>query len=189
MSTLTTTPTTANATETITWQIDPAHTNVAFGVRHLMISTVRGRFAGVTGTVRVEGDDPATAVIDVTIDAASIDTREPQRDAHLRSADFLDVEHFPTLQFRSTRVTRDEDDIRVTGDLTIRGVTREVTLAVEPQGYVTDPWGAQRVGYTATTKINRRDFGLVWNVILETGGLTVGDEVKISIELEATKGA
>jgi polyisoprenoid-binding protein YceI len=177
---------TAPRTRTV-WDIDPAHTGVEFAVRHLMISTVKGRFAGVAGTVTT-GDDLATAEIDITIDPSTIDTREPQRDAHLQSADFLEVEKFPALTFKSRRVQRiADDDYKVTGDLTIRGVTREVTLDVTSYGFTADPWGNEKAGFSAVTKIKRSDYGLTWNVALETGGVVVGDEVKISIETELTK--
>jgi polyisoprenoid-binding protein YceI len=169
------------------WRIDPTHSHVEFAVRHLMISTVKGRFGEVSGTLQVDAIDPTQSVIDMTINVASIDTREPQRDAHLRSADFFDVDRFPTLRFRSTRVSGSGDELQVTGDLTIRDITREVTLIVTPEGNVTDPWGGVRAGYSATTKINRNDFGLTWNVALEAGGFVVGDEIKISIDVELVK--
>lgn len=174
---------------TAVWNIDPTHTHAEFGVRHLMISTVKGHFSDVAGTVVVEDGDPTTAQIDVTIDVASIDTRVAQRDQHLRSADFFDADHFPTITFRSTQVERtavNEGDERyhVVGDLTIRGTTRPVTLDVHWLGGVRDPWGNERAGYTATARINRKDFGLNWNQALETGGFVVGDEVKIDLEVE-----
>ena len=179
--------TTATATAT-TWKIDPAHSHVEFAVRHLLISTVKGRFGGVEGTVRTDEANPAAADVNVTIDAASIDTREAQRDAHLKSADFFDVENFPTLTFRGTRVTgAPADRFTLTGDLTIHGVTREITLDVTSEGRGKDPWGGERAGYSATTKINRSDFGLTWNLALETGGFVVGDEIKISLDLELLK--
>jgi len=187
-----TTVATATATSAVpgtrtVWDIDPAHTGVEFAVRHLMISTVKGRFAGVAGTVTT-GDDLTTAELDITIDAASIDTREPQRDAHLRSADFLEVEAFPSLTFKSRRVERlADDEYRVTGDLTVRGVTREVTLDVTSYGSTADPWGHEKAGFSAATKIKRSDYGLTWNAALETGGVVVGDEVKIAIDVELTK--
>jgi polyisoprenoid-binding protein YceI len=176
----------APATSSI-WQIDATHTQVEFAVRHLMISTVRGRFSDVNGTLTVPDGDFSRAQLAVVINAASVDTREPQRDAHLRSADFFDVEHFPTLEFRSRRVEADRRDSRkllVVGDLTLRGVTREVTLAVTAEGRGRDPWGGERAGFSATTRISRKDFGLTWNQLLETGGVAVSDEVKISIDLE-----
>lgn len=169
------------------WQIDPTHSHVEFAVRHLMISTVKGRFGEVSGTLQVDATDPARSVVDVTINVASIDTREPQRDAHLRSADFFDVDRFPTLRFKSTRVSGDADDLKVTGDLTIRDITREVTLTVTPEGQGKDPWGGERAGYSAKGTINRTDFGLTWNQVLEAGGVVVGDEIKISIDVELVK--
>ena len=171
------------------WDIDPSHTSLEFKVRHLMVSNVRGQFHGVKGTVDIEGDDLSDSVLDVTIDAASIDTGVEKRDAHLRSPDFLDVERFPTLTYRSKEVRRlDDGQMRVVGDLTIRGVTQEVVLDVEgPTQAITDPWGNVRVGASASTKINRKDFGLEWNKALEGGGVVVGDEVKITIELELIK--
>jgi polyisoprenoid-binding protein YceI len=172
---------------TTAWQIDPVHTQVEFGVRHLMISTVRGRFSDVTGTLTVPDGDFTRASLDVSIGVASIDTREPQRDAHLRSADFLDAETFPAITFKSRRVTADPRDNRrfvLTGDLTLHGVTREVRLDVTAEGRGRDPWGGDRAGFSITGKVNRTDFGLTWNQVLEAGGVVVGDEVKISIDAE-----
>lgn len=167
------------------WTIDPVHSNVEFSVRHLMITTVRGRFTGVRGSVTIDEADPAASVVSVEIDAATIDTREAQRDAHLRSADFFDVERFPTLSFRSTRVEGEAGGtFTVTGDLTIHGVTRSVTLVVESEGRVKDGSGGVRSGFTATTKISRSAFGLTWNQLLEAGGVTVSDEVKISLDIQ-----
>lgn len=172
-------------TGTATWQIDPAHSHVEFAVKHLMISTVKGTFADVEGTVRVEDEDLTTADIDVTIAAASIDTRAEKRDDHLRSQDFLHAERFPSLRFRSTEVERGGDEeLRVKGELTIRDVTREVVLEVEELGSAQDPWGGERAAFTATTKLDRKDFGLTWNQALETGGVLVGDEVRISIDAQ-----
>jgi polyisoprenoid-binding protein YceI len=171
--------------ERTTWRIDAAHSSVEFAVRHLMITTVRGRFTGVTGTVVIDDAAPAASAVDIVIDAATIDTREPQRDAHLRSTDFFDVEQFPTLTFRSTRVEGALDaPFQVTGELTIHGVTRPVTLDVQPEGRVKDAWGGIRSGFTATTKIRRSDFGLTWNQLLEAGGVTVSDDVKIALEIQ-----
>jgi polyisoprenoid-binding protein YceI len=172
-------------TGTVTWQIDPAHSHVEFAVKHLMISTVKGRFGDVEGSVTVEHDDPTSAQIEVTIAAGSIDTRVEKRDDHLRSEDFLHAERFPSLRFRSTGVERNGDDeLRVKGDLTIRDVTREVVLEVEELGRAQDPWGGERAAFTATTKIERKDFGLTWNQALETGGVLVGDQVRISIDAQ-----
>jgi polyisoprenoid-binding protein YceI len=168
-----------------TWAIDPVHSSVEFAVRHLMITTVKGRFTDVQGTVVLDDQNPAASSADITVNVASIDTREPQRDAHLRSADFFDAETFPTLTFRSTGVRELTDDgFKLAGDLTIRGVTREVTLDVTVEGRTRDAWGGQRAGYSATTRIKRSDFGLTWNQLLETGGVTVSDEVKITLDVQ-----
>lgn len=169
---------------TTRWAIDPAHSNVEFSVRHLMIATVKGRFADVQGRVVFDHGDPSTAEVDVTLAAASIDTRMPQRDEHLRSADFFDVRQFPNLTFRSRRVTVDGDDIKLVGDLTIRGITREVVLDVVSHGQQVDPWGQRKAGFEAKGKVKRSAFGLTWNQALETGGVMVGDEVKLSIDVE-----
>ncbi len=173
-----------------TWKIDAAHSHVEFAVKHMMITTVKGRFTDVTGTVESAADDPAAGFADITIAAASIDTREPQRDAHLRSADFLDAEKYPAITFKSSRIEHISDNgFRLVGDLTIHGVTREVALDVTSEGRGKDPWGGERAGYSATTKIKRSDYGLLWNQALETGGLLVGDEVKINIDLELIESA
>jgi polyisoprenoid-binding protein YceI len=168
------------------WQIDPAHSAAHFSVRHLMISNVRGEFTKLSGSAVLNPADPSKSTAEVTIQAGSINTREPQRDEHLRSADFLDVANFPTITFKSKRNEAVElEYYKLTGDLTIRGVTKEVTLDVEgPTPPVKDPWGNVRAGVTASTKINRKDFGLVWNALVEGGGVMVGDEVKITIEAE-----
>jgi len=170
-----------------TWDIDPAHSHVEFAVRHMMIATVKGRFGDVQGTVRTRGSDFTTAEVNVTINVASVDTRQEQRDAHLRSPDFFDAEQFPTMTFRSTRVTKDGDDYRVTGDLTIRGNTREVTLTVTSEGQVRDPWGKDRAGFSATTKLSRKEFGLSWNAALETGGFVVDDTIKVTVDAELVR--
>jgi polyisoprenoid-binding protein YceI len=168
-----------------TYKIDPAHTKAHFVVRHMMITNVRGAFSNVQGTVVHDPDNPAADSIAADIDATSISTMEPQRDAHLKSADFLDVEHFPTITFRSKKVEPDgEGELKVTGDLTIHGVTREVVLDVEgPTPEVKDPFGNIRSGASATTKIKRSHHGLTWNVALETGGILVGDDIKIELEI------
>jgi polyisoprenoid-binding protein YceI len=176
---------TKDTQQTTTYAIDNAHSNVEFIVRHMMISKVRGRFGTVSGTIAVTPDN-LPASIDVNIDAASVDTREPQRDAHLRSADFFDVEQYPQLQFLSTRVEGSPEDFKVHGDLTIHGVTRPVVLEGSFEGRGTDPWGNERVAYAATTKINRKDYLLNWNQALETGGVIVSDEVRIELNVEAT---
>jgi polyisoprenoid-binding protein YceI len=168
-----------------TWQIDGAHTSVEFAVKHLMIATVRGRFGKVSGTVTTNGKGPGHANVAVTIDVASIDTRESQRDAHLRSADFFDAEKHPAITFVSKRTVGDVDgSFRLIGDLSIRGTTREVELEVTNEGRTTDPWGNKRAGFSARTTIHRKDFGLTWNQILEAGGVAVGDEVRVSLDLE-----
>ena len=172
------------------WHIDPAHSSVDFSVRHMMLSTVRGSFAKFSGTVDLDAADPTRSSVEVQIEAASIDTREPQRDAHLRSADFFDVEKFPYLTFKSTRVeVLDDDQARVVGDLTIRDVTREVVLQVEYTGQAKSPWGTTSAGFSAHTKFSRKEWGLTWNAALETGGWLVGDEIKINIELEVVQQA
>ena len=172
-----------------TWQIDPAHTNVEFTVRHMMISNVKGQFQKTSGTITANGNDPASAKIDATIDASSIDTRVDGRDAHLKSGDFLDVAKFPAITFKSTKVeAAGPGKWKVTGDLTLHGVTKPVVLDVEGAGApIHDPMGNTRAGASATTTIKRRDFGLTWNKALEAGGVMVGDEVAISIDVEAIK--
>ncbi|HYT75155.1 MAG TPA: YceI family protein [Vicinamibacterales bacterium] len=178
---------TAAATATA-WKIDPAHSQIEFAIRHLMITTVKGRFSKVDGTIRTDAADRSKSEVDVTVDVASIDTREAQRDAHLRSADFFDVEQFPTITYKSRRVIGvDGNEFKVVGDLTIHGVTREVTLDVIDEGRTIDPWGGHRAGFTATTRIRRSEFGLTWNQALETGGFVVGDDVKVNLELELVK--
>ena len=175
----------ASPAGTATWKLDSDHAHVEFAVRHLMISKVKGQFTRVDGTLRMDREDPTTARLDVEIDAASVDTRVEQRDEHLRSPDFLDAARFPVLTFHSKRVERSgENLLRVTGELTIRDVTRDVVLDVTERGGVTDPWGGERVGYEARTKIDRKDFGLTWNQALEAGGVLVGDEVEITLEAE-----
>jgi polyisoprenoid-binding protein YceI len=171
-----------------TWSIDPSHTLIEFGVKHMMVSTVKGRFTGVEGTITVDEQNPANSRTDITIDAASITTGNEQRDGHLRSADFLDVENYPTVTFTSTRVEpTSATTFDVTGDLTIRGTTREVTLPVELNGRGVSPYGQEVAGLSAETKLNRSDFGLNWNVALEAGGVLVGPSAKVAIELEAVR--
>ena len=172
---------------TSTWQLDAAHTSVEFAVRHLMISTVKGRFGDVSGTLTGSLDDPHSVSADITIGVESIDTRQGQRDAHLRSPDFFDALKWPTIRFNGNRIEGDVNgDFSLVGDLTIRDVTREVKLDVTNEGSVKDPWGSSRIGFSAKTKIDRRDFGLTWNQALETGGIVVGDEIKISVDAEFT---
>lgn len=171
-----------------TWVIDPTHTVVEFAIKHMMFATVKGRFGKVEGQIEADLDDLTTANVNVTVDVASIDTREEQRDAHLRSADFFDVEKYPTMTFQSRQITRRSDgQYDVQGDLTIRGVTRPVTLTATVTGSGKDPWGNYRAGFSAQGQLNRKDFGLTWNAALEAGGFLVGDEVKINLEVEAVR--
>src|SRR5512133_567144 len=184
------TPTlTTTETKTTTWNLDPVHSIAEFKVKHMMISNVKGQFAGISGVLNLDENDIGNSRVQATIDASSINTRDAQRDAHLKSADFFDVEQFPTLSFRSTRLKRTgDDDLALTGDLTIHGVTREVVLKVEgPTPPAKDPWGNTRIGLSATTKINRKDYGLTWNAALEAGGILVGDEVTITLDVQFVK--
>jgi polyisoprenoid-binding protein YceI len=170
------------------WDIDGSHTHAGFKVRHLMISHVRGQLGPVTGTVVIDEGDLARSRVDISVDARGVDTRDPKRDEHLRSADFFDVANHPAVTFRSTRVEAPSGpggDLRVTGDLTIRGVTRPVTLEVEAlPPAIQDPWGNARRGVSARARVNRKDWGLKWNLAIEAGGVAVGDEVAIEIEAE-----
>lgn len=172
----------------VVYEIDSTHSSVHFSVRHLMVSNVRGEFTKVSGTIQFDPQNPANSSVKATIDATSINTRDDQRDGHLKSPDFLDVEKFPTITFESKRVEVHGDGGKVTGELTIHGVTREITLDVEgPSQEIKDPWGKQRIGASATAKLSRKDFGLTWNAALETGGVVVGDEVKITLDIEAVR--
>src|ERR1043165_5803932 len=172
-----------------TWNIDPVHTTAEFKVRHMMITNVKGHFKPVSGVITIDEADITRSRVEASIDAASIDTREPDRDAHLRGPEFLDVEKFPTLTFTSTHVTRGgHADLEVEGDLTIHGVTRQATFSVEgPTPPGKDPGGNIRIDRKSTTKINRKGFDLTWNAALETGGILVGDEVTITLDVEAVK--
>lgn len=174
-----------------TWQIDPAHSAAQFSVRHMAISTVRGGFTKVSGTLQLDESDITKSSVNVTIDAASVDTRVPDRDNNLRSANFFNVEKYPTITFKSKQVEQlVPGKLKVTGDLTIRGVTKEVVLDIEgPTAPVMDPWGNQRSAVSATTKINRQDFGVKWNVVMDNGGVVVGDEVSITFDVELVKQA
>jgi polyisoprenoid-binding protein YceI len=176
---------------TSTWQIDPQHTAAQFSVRHMAISTVRGQFSSVKGTVQIDDTDVSKSIVDVTIDVTSVDTREPKRDAHLKSPDFFDAAKYPEMIFKSTKVEKTADGkLKVTGNLTIRGVTKEVILDVDgPTAPVKDARGMQRAGLTATTKINRQDYGVKWNAAMDNGGVVVGDEISIVIDLEMVKPA
>ncbi|MGE5102341.1 MAG: YceI family protein [Deltaproteobacteria bacterium] len=182
--------TTQAAHDTTTWAIDPAHAELGFAVRHLMLSTVRGRFGAVSGTITVDENDPRSAKVDVTVDVASIDTRQEMRDNHLRSADFFDAANHPTMHFVSKRIDGDvTKTFKVIGDLTIRGTTREIALDVTFEGRAKDPWGNDRAGFSASGKLNRHDFGLNWNQALEAGGVTVGAEVKLTLDVEIVRQA
>ena len=185
MSTTTTVP---QATTT-TWNLDQAHSVAEFKVKHMMISNVKGHFAKVSGTLTLDTSNLANSKVETSVDVASVETRDAQRDAHLKSADFFDVEKFPTMAFKSTGVKSTGDgELAVEGDLTIHGVTRKATFAVEgPTAPAKDPWGNTRIGVTATTKINRKDFGLTWNAALETGGILVGEEVTITLDAQFVK--
>jgi len=172
-----------------TYTIDAAHSSAHFTVRHMMITNVRGSFSNIKGTVVYDPENPSASSLETSIDASTINTMEPQRDAHLKSADFLDVEHFPAITFQSKKVeAAGSDGLKVTGDLTIHGVTREVVLHVEdPSDEAKDPWGNIRIGVSGATKFKRSDFGLTWNAALETGGFLVGDELKIQLEASLIK--
>ena len=176
---------------TTTWQIDPAHTAAGFAVKHLMISTVRGQFKGITGTVTWDDQDNSKSSIDVTIDATTVDTSEPMRDKDLKSEKFFDVAKYPTITFKSKKIENvSAGKLKVTGDLTIHGVTKEVALDVEgPSNPVQDPWGNTRVAASATTKVNRQDYGVKWNASIDGGGVVVSDDVSITIDLEMIKKA
>ena len=171
-----------------TWNIDPAHTTVEFSVRHMMISNVKGQFEKLSGTIATNGNDPSSVQISAVIDAASINTRVEKRDAHLKSAAFLDVDKYPTITFKSTKVEAEgSNKWKVTGDLTLHGVTKPVVLEVETTAPIKDPSGKTRAGASATTKIDRKDFGVIWNKPMETGGVLVGEDVSIAIEVEAVQ--
>jgi polyisoprenoid-binding protein YceI len=171
---------------TTTYQIDPRHSSAEFAVTHLMISTVRGEFHGVNGTVVVDDNEVSKSSVNVTIDATTIDTREPDRDKHLKSADFFDVANHPTITFKSNKVqAAGPGKLKVTGDLTIRGVTRQVTITVtSPISPIKDPWGFQRTAVSGTTRIDRQDFGVSWNKTLDSGGVVVGDNVDVTLDIE-----
>jgi polyisoprenoid-binding protein YceI len=167
-----------------TWSIDSTHTDVGFSVRHMMVSKVRGTFHGVEGTITTT-DDPLASSVDVSVDLASIDTGNSQRDDHIRSADFFDSESNRTMTYRSSRVRRDGEDFILDGDLTLKGVTKPVHLKLELNGFAKDPWGGTRAGFSASGEVSRNDFGLSWNTALEGGGVLVGDRIQIQIEVEA----
>lgn len=187
----TTTAEAAPATGIQTYQLDPAHSSAHFQVRHMMIATVRGQFSGLSGTLKFNPAQPEIAEVDVTIDANTVSTNEPQRDAHLKSADFFDVEKYPTIAFKSRSITDLKNGTgRVVGDLTLHGVTKEVVLDIdEGSPEVKDPWGNLRVAFNAHTKIKRSDYGLTWNAALETGGVMVSDEVNITLDVQFVRPA
>jgi polyisoprenoid-binding protein YceI len=173
-----------------TWNIDTAHSAIHFSVRHMVVSKTRGRFTKFGGQLEFDPDNPEAAKVQVTIEPASVDTADSQRDGHLRSADFFDVEKFPTASFKSTRVEDlGGDKYRISGDLTIRGVTKPLSFDATFEGSGKDPWGGERAGFSGGTTIDRRQFGLEWNKALETGGVLVGEKVELSLEVEAVKQA
>lgn len=172
----------------MSWSIDSAHSQVNFSVRHMMITNVRGRFDKFSGTVNFNEQDPARSSVEVQIDAASVNTNDAKRDEHLKSPDFFDVQKFPSLSFKSTRIELlDKKSAKIYGDLTIHGVTKEAVLNTEYIGQSKSPWGTTSAGFSASAKVNRKDFGLEWNVALETGGMLVGDDIKVDIEVEIIK--
>ena len=170
-----------------TWVIDPAHTSIAFSARHAMVAKVRGNFTAFEGQFSIDAANIAASAAAITIQAASIDTDNADRDGHLKSADFLDVEQFPTLTFTSTSVSQSGSTYNVTGDLSIHGITKQITVPFELVGVSQDPWGNTKIGFEAETEISRKDFGLTWNAALETGGVLVSDTIKLSLDVEATK--
>ena len=182
-------PTTATSALS-TWKIDPSHSAAEFKVRHMMISFVKGKFSGLSGVLKLDENDYTHSVVEVSIPAASVSTVDEKLDAHLKEADFFDVQNFPTLTFKSTSIRSLGDrDYEVTGDLTIRGMTKSVILSVRDLSQPSkDPWGNQRIGLSASVKINRKEFGLVWNAHLEFGGVLVGDEVEIALDVQFIKG-
>jgi polyisoprenoid-binding protein YceI len=183
------TATTSPATIT-TWKLDPAHSHAEFKVKHMMISNVKGSFSGLTGTLTEHAFDASLSSVEATVPVPTVSTGDPQRDGHLKSADFFDAENYPEMTFKSTRVQKKgEGEYAVTGDLTLHGVTKPVTFAVDgPSAPGKDPWGNTRIGLSATAKINRKDFGLNWNAALETGGILVGEDVQIALEIQFIKG-
>jgi len=180
--------TTATQTSISTWTVDPAHSIVEFAVKHLVITTVKGRFRDFEGTIQIDGARPENSVVSASIDVASVDTNTPDRDAHLRSDDFFNAERYPKITFQSTKVERlDGTHYKVRGDLTIRDVTKQVVLDAEFEGEVNDPWGHRRAAFTATTQISRHEFGVKWNELIETGGAVVSDDVRITLHVEAVR--
>lgn len=171
-----------------TYQIDPSHSRASFTIKHMMIAKVHGAFEKMSGKLIYDAASPSKSSVEVAIEAASINTSEPQRDAHLKSPDFFDVEKYPTINFKSVRVEESGDELKVIGDLTIHGVTQQITLEVEgPSAEMKDPWGNIKIGASGTTKIKRKDFGLTWNAALEAGGFLVGDDVSITLDVQFVK--
>jgi polyisoprenoid-binding protein YceI len=183
--------TTGQRSQVSRWQLDPAHTQVEFRARHMMITRVRGRFADMSGTITVDEENPENSSVEVLVDARSLDTRVKDRDTHLRSEDFLNVEEFPEITFRSKRIegahAEPGDEFLLVGDLAIRGETNEVALNATYEGQGKDPWGGTRAGFTASTKIDRRDWGLTWNQALETGGILVSNDITIELQIQAVR--
>ena len=175
----------ANATNT--WKIDASHSSVEFSAKHMMFTTVKGRIGEVEGTIEIDGDAPEAANVNVTMKAASIDTRSEQRDGHLRSADFLDVENYPEITFKSTKISGAKEHFKIAGELTIRGTTKPITLDVTYEGTGIDPWGGERLGFSADAKIDRREFGLTWNQALEAGGVLVSNDIKLHIDAQLVR--
>lgn len=173
-----------------TYQIDPSHSSATFSIKHMMIAKVHGGFEKISGTLNYDATAPTKASVEVAIEANSVNTREEKRDAHLKSADFFDIEKYPLITFKSSRIDTSSDGLKVVGDLTIHGVTKQVALDVEtPSDEVKDPWGNIKLGASGTTKIKRKDFGLTWNAALEAGGLLVGDDVTINLDVQFVKQA
>lgn len=180
--------TTAEKVSTTTWKIDPSHSSIEFSAKHLMISTVRGRMGAVNGEIVADESNPANSSVELTVDIAGLTTNESNRDTHLRSADFFDAENHPEATFKSTAIEPlSKDKFRVTGDLTIRGITKSITLDVEREGEGVDPWGNVKAAFAATTTLNREDFGLNWNVALDAGGVLVSEKIKLEITVQAAK--
>ena len=182
--------TATSAVASTIWNIDPAHSSAEFKVKHMMISNVKGSFSGLSGVLTEHASDSTLSYVEASVPVATISTGDAQRDGHLKSADFFDADKYPTLNFKSTKVVHKGDAYEVTGDLTVHGVTKPVTFAVDgPSAPGKDPWGNTRIGLSATTKINRKDFGLAWNAALETGGFLVGEEISITLEVQFIKAA
>ena len=179
---------TTTRTAASTWTVDPTHSGAEFAVKHLMVSTFRGHFRSLEGTVQLDEDNPANSSVTASVDVASVDTQTSDRDVHLRSDDFFNAERYPKMTFRSTRVEQvDETNWKVTGELTIRDVTKEVVLDTEYEGRIVDPWGNERIGFTARTELSRKEFGVRWNSAIESGGVVVGDKVRISLNIEIVR--